>query len=387
MLSLGVIFIHFFKEDDVMWVEKQKNGKHKFVERYLDHMTGEERKVSVTLEKDNKATRKQAYEILQQKIKEKNSESQNPQKKLKLFELCEKYLEEQKATVKPQSYNAAVSICKMLQQAIGREIIVDRLTMPFVKKKFRETGKSNITLNNYRVRFFCILRWGYTEGLISRPDWTEKFKPFPVEETYKERIEDKFLEGEEVRKILSSMENTLYRYITNFLVLSGVRIGEALEIRLKDLNFKERILYVHSSYSSSLKAPGSTKTPAGMRKLYMQDDLYKLCKEMVSWNKKEQLLYGYRTDLLFNEFGEHIIYQTYEKYLKKTCLEVIQKPVTSHYFRHTHASLLLEQGIDCDTVSRRLGHTDSRFTREIYIHITKKRKELENEKIKEVRII
>ncbi len=370
-----------------MWVEKQKNGKHKFVERYTDYMTGQEKKVSVTLAKDNKATRKQAYDILQEKIAKKISKSEMQKKELTLAELCEKYMREQKAAVKPQSYAVAVSICKMLQQAIGREIIVDRLTMPFVKKKFRETGKSNITLNNYRVRFFCILRWGYTEGLISRPDWTEKFKPFPVEETYKERIEDKFLEGEEVRKLLSGMKNTLYRYITNFIVLCGTRIGEALAIKISDLDFERRIISIHANYNSSLKSSGSTKTTAGTREIYMQDDLYKLCKEIANWNKKEQLLYGYRTDLLFNEFGDHVSYHSYEKYLKKVSLDVLKKPVTTHYLRHTHASLLLEQGIDCDTVSRRLGHTDSRFTREIYIHITKKRKELENEKIKEVRII
>ncbi|MFR8313824.1 MAG: hypothetical protein ACLVBP_16545 [Ruminococcus sp.] len=38
---------------------------------------------------------------------------------------------------------------------------------------------------------------------------------------------------------------------------------------------------------------------------------------------------------------------------------------------HTHASLLLEQGISIDTISRRLGHENSDVTREIYLHVTK----------------
>ena len=33
---------------------------------------------------------------------------------------------------------------------------------------------------------------------------------------------------------------------------------------------------------------------------------------------------------------------------------------------HNHASLLLEQEVDVDTISRRLGHADSKITKEIY---------------------
>ena len=51
-----------------MWVEKQKNGKFKFVERYEDFMTGQTKKVSVTLDKNTSATRKVAQQALADKI-------------------------------------------------------------------------------------------------------------------------------------------------------------------------------------------------------------------------------------------------------------------------------------------------------------------------------
>lgn len=49
------------------------------------------------------------------------------------------------------------------------------------------------------------------------------------------------------------------------------------------------------------------------------------------------------------------------------------------YRKGTHASLLLEQGVSVDTISRRSGHENSRITREIYLYVTEKLKERDNE--------
>ena len=48
---------------------------------------------------------------------------------------------------------------------------------------------------------------------------------------------------------------------------------------------------------------------------------------------------------------------------------------------------MLEQGVDIDTISRRLGHANSKVTREIYLHITEKLKEKEYERIRSVKLI
>ena len=92
--------------------------------------------------------------------------------------------------------------------------------------------------------------------------------------------------------------------------------------------------------------------------------------------------------LLFcNSKGEHVNYYSYNKYLRENTLKVLGKEYTAHSLRHTHASLLLEQGIDVESISRRLGHSDSAVTREIYLHITRKKQEQENLKIKELKLI
>jgi integrase len=51
-------------------------------------------------------------------------------------------------------------------------------------------------------------------------------------------------------------------------------------------------------------------------------------------------------------------------------MESIGMPsVTLHSLRHTHASTLLNAGVDIITVSRRLGHSSPRITLDVYGHL------------------
>ena len=47
------------------------------------------------------------------------------------------------------------------------------------------------------------------------------------------------------------------------------------------------------------------------------------------------------------------------------------KPISPHGFRHTHATLMSEIGIDPSNTSKRLGHASSQVTLDVYTHTTK----------------
>ena len=49
--------------------------------------------------------------------------------------------------------------------------------------------------------------------------------------------------------------------------------------------------------------------------------------------------------------------------------------VTFHDLRHTHATWLLESGVDLKTVSQRLGHSSITVTADIYAHVTRRMQE------------
>lgn len=64
-----------------MWSEKLPNGKVRYVERYEDPLTGAQKKISVTMDKDTASARKQAQAALQDKISAKVDDTWHKQKK------------------------------------------------------------------------------------------------------------------------------------------------------------------------------------------------------------------------------------------------------------------------------------------------------------------
>ena len=120
-----------------------------------------------------------------------------------------------------------------------------------------------------------------------------------------------------------------------------------------------------------------------------ETEVTRRCRKLKVYMLKQRLEYGYRSSGLFLESpdGDFIHYYTYNKYLKNMTRKLLDKELTIHALRHTHASLLLENGTPIDTISRRLGHEDSKVTKEIYLHVTEKLKEKDNERIASVQIL
>ena len=115
----------------------------------------------------------------------------------------------------------------------------------------------------------------------------------------------------------------------------------------------------------------------------MQDELYDLCKRLYA----PTIISIDNSDLLFSDGGDHLQYRAYEKYFCTNAQRLIGRKLTIHSLRHTHASLMMENGMDEQSIARRLGHTNSKVTKEIYLHVTKKMQERENQKIKSIRIL
>ncbi|CUX23308.1 site-specific integrase [Clostridium sp. C105KSO13] len=124
-------------------------------------------------------------------------------------------------------------------------------------------------------------------------------------------------------------------------------------------------------------------------KFLESDELKDVCKKIKLHMLQQRLAYGYTDSGLFlcDIDGEHVSYYAYNKYLRENSQKTLGHKTTAHTLRHTHASLLMEQGVNIGTISRRLGHENSQVTKEIYLHITGKLKEKDNEEIAKARIM
>ena len=364
-----------------MWVEKVKTG-YKFIERYTDPMTGKYKRVSVVLDKDTAQSRKTAQRALNTKI----DKAMMPQeKKITLAQLVDLYGQEQIKTVKLQTYSRNLSACNSLIKMLGADTLVNKLTAGYVRERLIASGRENGTLNEWLVRFKGLIRWAYRNDYVSDISYLEKlerFKDIP----HRQKIQDKYLEADELKRLLEAMTVTKWKLLTEFLALSGLRFGEAAALYRSDIDLKERVIHVTKTYNQNHDVVTTPKTGTSVRDVYMQDELLSLCKIILFTEAGGKVVRMSR--MLFpGTRREHMQFDCYAKYLREKSEKVLGRRITPHTLRHTHASLLMEQGIDKDAISRRLGHSNSRITEEIYLHITKRLEEKQNEQIKSVKIL
>lgn len=373
-----------------MWTEPLPNGKYKFVERYEDPLTGESKKVSITLDRDTTSSRKVAQAALADKIQAKLDKLSLAVKKedLKLSELVELYRADQRISVAKPTYKRNYHAANTIMRLLGESTLVSRLTSGYVKEKFTEHGESPGTFNERLARYKALIRWGYQNDHIADIRYLDKIKPLNDREK-KERLQDKFLEADDLQTLLDAMKVQRWRYLSEFMALSGLRCGEAIALNMDDLDFTAKNITVSKTYDANSKDINPTKTLCSNRDVYMQPELEKLCRKIRRFTLEGQMRYGYRTDLFMcNVNGEHLSYYAYNKYLKELAQRVLHRDnVTTHIMRHTHVSLLAEAGVPLEAITRRVGHVDSDITRKIYLHVTKKLKEKDREQIRKVQIL
>ena len=366
-----------------MWVEQTKKGKYKFIERYTDPLTGKYKRVSIVLNKNTAQARKQAQAALSEKIRQADSEPDN----MTLSDLVERYREEQKKTVKSSTWKRNYFACETLKSILGADTLLCSLNAGYIRKSMLATGKGFGTLNEHLVRLKALLRWGNQNDYVKDISYLGKLERF-LDEPHRAKIEDKFLEGEEVSALLDAMKVTKWKNLTEFLVLSGLRFGEAAALTISDLDLRERVIHVSKNYDTANDVVTTPKTRTSIRDVYMQDELYRLCRKIAAEALACSIALITSGNLVFpGEKGKHASFYAYNKYLQGNALKAIGRRITPHTLRHTHASLMFEHGMNEAAISRRLGHSDSKVTREIYLHITKRLKEQEDEQIRNIKLL
>jgi len=165
----------------------------------------------------------------------------------------------------------------------------------------------------------------------------------------------------DIRKLISVIDNVRDRALILLLLRTGIRIGEALGLRLNDLDVQDRKVHLFQGEKNSMG-----------RVVYLSEDaLFALKRWFQERDKgKEFVFYGRGRGHLCYSTGRSL----FIKYLKKAGLD--QKGYTVHCLRHTCASELLNAGMRLECVQQLLGHQDIEVTRR-YARLTDTTREQE----------
>lgn len=367
-----------------MWTEKTATGKYKYCERYLDPMTGKQKKISVTLDGNRQKDVKAAREALRLRIQAASIQG-GESRDITLEALCEAYTAYQKEHMKEQTALYNERKLATVQKLLGASTLASALNAPYVRRKLHSERPE--TYNERLTRFKALMRWAYREELVKDISYLEKL-PKAKAPTAKEKDKDKYLEKTELQKLLSGMKVDDWRLLTKFLALSGLRIGEAIALNESDIDFQERKIRVNKTYVRQTGKISTTKTATSTRTVSMQDELHECCLEIIQrkWNMAR--ITGRRSELFFPDPNRgYINYDVYSKYFRENTEKIIGRRLTPHALRHTHVALLAENGVPLEVISRRLGHAHSDITKDIYFHVTKRLEQADADLIKGVKIV
>lgn len=170
-----------------------------------------------------------------------------------------------------------------------------------------------------------------------------------------------YFKYDEYLTMISVIDKDDYEYrnrlILEMLFATGLRVSELSNIKIKDIDFSEREIKIMGKGSKE-RFVFYNKECAIVLDSYMKECRCKL----LNGKDSEYLFINHLGDKLTDRGIRLII----DKIVKKSC---IKSKVSPHTFRHTFATMLLNEGCNIKSVQELLGHS-SLGTTGIYTHLT-----------------
>lgn len=356
-----------------MWIYKDM-----VQERVKMPETGLSKIVSVKIKGKGIKAENEAFKRLSDKI------AQITFKRLLFSEAISLYVTDISKSLKPSSVRKARISLRSIIEITG-DAYLDNMTAGFVRKKFIASGRENRTLNGFLKIFKTFWLWCYRNDLVHSREVFDKLTPFQ-DTPKKERIQDKFLETDEMNRLLDAMTERRHFLITRFLLLSGLRIGEFVALDKNDV--RGDYIHVTRTYDANNKVLTDAKTFDSKRDVFIQSELREVVEEIRQYTKWQAQVCGYDSMVFFPDVdGGRFKYYTYSNYLREVSERVLNRRISPHALRHSHCSMLAKAGVPLEEISARLGHSDSRITREIYLHRMKEQKEQANRQLDALHLI
>lgn len=188
----------------------------------------------------------------------------------------------------------------------------------------------------------------------------------------------KFLSLYELQTLLRSLDlgpEINWDWFFLLIAKTGLRFAEALALTPEDFDLEKQALVINKSWNYKEKEGHfqPTKNESSNRTIMIDCKLMQQFQNLIK-NRDPKLP-------IFFEKGQRVYNSTLNKKLANYCKKLNIPVISIHGLRHTHASLLLYEGVSVASVAKRLGHSNTTTTQETYIHIIKELENKDNDKI------
>lgn len=204
----------------------------------------------------------------------------------------------------------------------------------------QDKNYSSQTINLYLNAIKC-----FYHDIIRSPE------PFNIRFAKRNKSLPVVLSRQEIQDLLATLKNTKHLLLLSLAYGAGLRVSEAINLRVRDLNLAE--LTIHLKEAKGKK-----------------DRITLVPEKLV--NNLNNLIVGKENNayVFESERGGKLTERTAQMVFAKALkLSGIKKEATFHSLRHSFATHLLENGTDIRYVQELLGHANIRTT-QIYTHVT-----------------
>jgi len=243
-----------------------------------------------------------------------------------------------------QYYNAIKRLMLFLKPLnIKRVEMISRDNLGAFIEYLQDSHLKPSTINSYLTNLYVVFGFLTEQDVISSDLMRYKFRLRMPDEL------PKAIDPNDIRQLISAVNTAREHALILILLRTGMRIGELLATKIKDINLSERKIEISQA----------SKNYEG-RIVFLSDDA---CEAIKTWllkglPGKDYIFYG-------NNNRERLSYsrarQLFIECTKKA--DLFHKGYTLHCLRHTFASELLNAGMRLECLQVLLGHRNIEVTR------------------------
>lgn len=375
-----------------MWIEQRSvHGKVRycFIERYKSSLTGHYRRVSVTYGKKTPQVVKAATRELEGKIQKALAEEGQAVRKITMQELETRFLDDYEKQVRYNTYHNGEIFLDEFVKACGPSTRPSAITTVWLNRYFNDQlyrakrPLTNGTVKSKKSAINLLFNYAVSFGFLSKNPM-DKVRITWKDETARRRdeIENKYLTIDEYHSIINDcIDHNMQYYADAFQLqfLTGIRFGELSGLQVNDIIKENGKVYLRIDGTMIWKKKPyrhflshEPKTFAGLRTITLSPIAANIVEQHARGKDENALLFAINQTAITYDQQKPLNVNNANQYLKRAVeRQKIDKNVTTHYFRHTHVSVLADMDVPLRVIQKRIGHAKGDITTQIYMHVTK----------------
>lgn len=277
---------------------------------------------------------------------------------------------------------------------------------PAVLQQFMNEKSNRGFSKSYLVNMLTVLSGSFKAAVYPYEfirDNPMQYVTLPKNNNRKYDTDRKVITSDEFKKIIERFpEGNTFHIPLQIAYHTGVRIGECCALTWDDVDLDNGTISISKIILKKEKKQwyfGTTKTESSVRTIPIGSTLVNILKRHRKWQLENRLKYGQYyynyyvtnddrvygsdglTDFKSTDQPVHFVCTAESGKLVtpdtvKYCSRVINYELliqfNFHALRHTHATLLIENGANMKDVQERLGHSRLATTMDTYTHVTEK---------------